>query len=253
MVASLYEALLPVEAPPVGYLEVYMSKIECPVCNRIDQAQRVTAIVKGETHDSRGDSTTIGGSQLEGRTDYYAGRGFDRERVGDGRISADIINISTTHVNVTQQSRLANKLALPTPPAKPSYSLGTISGMLVKFLAGISAFLVWVLTGDFFSGLNMGFLMDVLLLMASLIPPVFAWVIVEELLEKIFLQIQYPAQERDHTLAQYEIERKRWDAAFKRWSAMFYCRRCDVVYIPDDAFAPVPPEDTITLAYAGTD
>lgn len=88
MVASLYEALLPVEAPPVGYLEVYMSKIECPVCNRIDQAQRVTAIVKGETHDSRGDSTTIGGSQLEGRTDYYAGRGFDRERVGDGRISA---------------------------------------------------------------------------------------------------------------------------------------------------------------------
>lgn len=228
-----------------------MSTIQCPICDRIDQAQRVTAIVEGETHDTTGSGETIGGSHIEGNTDHYLGRGFDRERVGDSRLSASSINYSTTRFNVTQQSRLANKLARPALPAKPDYSLSPILQKLVSFLAVIPAFLVWVLTANLAQSLDVGFFVDVLLLFASIIPPTIAWVIVSDLLEKAILHNQYPAQERQRALTQYDYESKRWEVASKRWNAMYYCRRCDVVYVPGDTFAPVSPENTITLAYAG--
>ncbi len=230
-----------------------MPTIECPLCHSIDQAQRVTAIVGGETHDTRGDSTTVGSSQLEGRTDYYAAKGFDRERIGDGRISAGSVNYSTTRVDVTQQSRLAKKLARPAPPVEPDYSLGSISEKLVMFLAAIPAFLVWVMTANLAESLNVGFIADVLLLLATFIPTAVVWGSVGFLISEMILRNQYPAQERNRARAQYDYEKKRWDTAMQRWSAMFYCRRCDVVYLPDDTFTPVSPEDTIALAYAGTE
>lgn len=228
-----------------------MSTIQCPICDRIDQIQRVTAIVEGETHDTTGGGETIGGSHIEGNTDHYMGRGFDRERVGDSRLSASSVNYSTTRFNVTKQSRLANKLARPASPAKPDYSLSPMSQKLVAFLAAIPAFFVWVLTANLAQSLDVGFFVDVLLLVVSFIPPTIAWVIVSDLLEKAILHSQYPAEERQHALAQYDYESKRWEVASKRWNAMYYCRRCDVVYVPGDSFEPMSPDDTLTLAYAG--
>lgn len=123
-----------------------MPTIKCPLCHSIDQVQRVTAIVEGETHDTRGRSTTIGHSELDGRTDYYAGTGFDRERVGDGRLSASGVSSSTTNVNITQQSRLAKKLVRPYKPVEsPPLDLGPSNGEMVPFLVlgAIPALAFW--------------------------------------------------------------------------------------------------------------
>jgi len=123
-----------------------MPTIKCPLCHSIDQVQRVTAMVEGETHDTRGRSTTIGHSELDGRTDYYAGTGFDRERVGDGRLSASGVSSSTTNVNITQQSRLAKKLVRPYKPVEPPpLDLDRGIGEIVPFLVlgAIPALAFW--------------------------------------------------------------------------------------------------------------
>jgi hypothetical protein len=86
------------------------------------------------------------------------------------------------------------------------------------------------------------------------------WAILNYLLTTLLLHAIYPAQKRrlmaqEHQaqVARYDYEKQRWDTAMQRWNAMFYCRRCDVVYVPADTFAPMPPENTIALAYAGTE
>lgn len=235
-----------------------MPTIECPLCHSIDQAQRVTAIVGGETHDTRGGSTTIGSSQLEGRTDYYAGKGFDRERVGDGRISAGSMNYSTTSINVTQQSRLAKKLGPPSPPTEPpelNFPLSWGDTVASGLLAAIPTLVFWYwLIGLF----NLdSFWGGLLCFIGTPILAIGFWSVIFMLLGRVNERMEYPEEKRQQLtqahqakVAEYGDKKHRWQVAMERWNAMFYCRRCDVVYVPDDTFAPVSPEDTIALAYA---
>lgn len=36
-----------------------------------------------------------------------------------------------------------------------------------------------------------------------------------------------------------------------RWREMYYCRRCDVVYVPGDDVKPQNPDKTVDLCYYG--
>ena len=66
-------------------------------------------------------------------------------------------------------------------------------------------------------------------------------------------QSQNPPDKREAEDAQYDREMKRWEAMMARWTAMFYCRRCDVVYIPGDSYGHREPKDIHKLAYSGID
>jgi len=185
--------------------------------------------------------------------------------VGDGRFSASGVNFSTTSINVTQQSRLAKKLVPPSPPIEPptlTYPLDKALIAVIGVLAAVPAlaFWWWLMGKINFDAVSFGenvwtfiscFFGAPLLGMGL-------WAIVFYVLGEVFEHLKYPPEKRQQLVqahqaevAEYDYQKHRWEIAMNRWNAMFYCRRCDVVYVPGDTIAPASPQDIIALAYAG--
>ena len=72
-------------------------------------------------------------------------------------------------------------------------------------------------------------------------------------------RIKFPTETRELILAKYQAELQsyeqvrypRWEEAMNRWREMYYCRRCDVVYVPEDDVKPQNPDKTLDLCYHG--
>jgi len=242
-----------------------MVGIECPICSNVDLVQKVTAIAEGETHHTSGYSSTTNTSSISGKQDYYTQQ--DRY-AGHGDLSGTIQSQSSTNINTTQQSRLAQKLASPAEPslpAEPNFKSSLLSGFPEWVSIGLGVviwFLIIMLMLAIFPGVADGSFWTALLmtcvgapLLAGLVLGILAMVI-----EFIWNRSKFPAEKRQEMIAIYQRELQeyeqvafpRWEKAMSRWNDMYYCRRCDVVYVPGDDIKPQSPDKTLDLCYYGS-
>lgn len=238
-----------------------MSNIDCPLCQRIDMVQKVTAIVEGETHQTSGYSSTTNTSNIAGQQNYYTRQ---NEHVGHGNLSGEIHSRSSTNISATQQSHLAQKLKAPTrpsPPTEPNFNAsvtssipenaGMIMGGVIWFLASILLFAVFPDAGD-------NWIIGALIILIG--APILAGSVMGLAgiaLDEGWSRMKFPTEAREKALAKYQSELQnyeqvrypRWEEAMNRWMRMYYCRRCDVVYVPGDNVKPQNPDKALDLCY----
>lgn len=252
-----------------------MTSIDCPSCGRVDSIQKITAIVEGETHHTTGHSRTSTFSNTSGKQDFYAQENaWKKTKIGQGKISGDTYGSSFESINAVQQSNLAQKLMppdKPTPPAKPDFiswlsligsgSLGVIVGLIMGLVIGVASLLVM---SNYLSQHDNVFvkivgtpIMWVTAPCIGLVAGVVVIVIVSIGLGSLTNKIAYPTSTRKEMEKDYEMTLKkyqeyqlpRWESAMRRWNSMFYCRRCDVVFVPGDEVYFSGSDNVINLAY----
>jgi len=240
-----------------------MAGIECPLCSNVDLVQKVTAIAEGETHHTSGYSATTNTSSISGKQDYYTQQ--DRY-AGRGDLSGTIQSQSSTNISATQQSRLAQKLsppAKPSSPTEPTFETSLLSGFPEGIGIGIG-FVAWILLSSLlfaiFPGVDNSSVTGILMVCVG--GPILTGLvlgIIAALIEFTWNRIKFPAEKRQEMTATYQsklqkyeqVAYPRWQEAMDRWNSMYYCRRCDVVYVPGDDVKPQSPDKTLDLCYHG--
>ncbi len=252
-----------------------MTSIDCPSCGLVDAVQKVTAIVEGETHHTTGHTRTSTYSSISGKQDFYAQENaWKKTKIGQGKISGDTYGTSFERINAVQQSDLAQKLMppdKPTPPAKPDFtSFGSIIGS--SGLAIVIGFITWVVVGiasllamsSYLSQLDIVPIQIIGTLVMWITAPIIGFVagiivaiLVGKRVGSLMNKTAYPESTRRKMQIDYEMASKehleyhlpRWESAMQRWNSMFYCRRCDVIYVPGDEVYYNGADNVINLAY----
>ena len=200
----------------------------CPSCAQLDSVRKVTSIVsEGTLVGQYEDSAPV---QWQGKTYWIP------------------VQKSTAFSTV-----LAQRLAPPAQPKKPIKKNPTSP---VFFTAGLTILVVifWAIVGIVLEpalGLEHGGLNRLLedrlgplsivcsLLCVSITGGVLGWVILRAF-PSLGTKLQ---QDNQHAMAQYQAELRlyeRYPIAIKRWRQLYYCSRCDVVFIPGEGrFAPI--------------
>jgi predicted RNA-binding Zn-ribbon protein involved in translation (DUF1610 family) len=217
------------------------SYARCPVCNRNDKAEKVSAILRSQTQNVQ--SVTYEESV------HY-------EKVGNKM--QPVITKVPVPLETSQISELARQLI---PPEKPkqnplpdadiqtkrrSIVFGTLS-LLVGLLFGFSSSIS--LSAFLFSGRSLdefGFVQVTSLCALTLTPILFA------LSGTLFLIVapkEKASNEEKRELAEKKVEEvknenerilERWGKAIQRWDKLYYCGRDDCVFLPGmNTHAPV--------------
>ncbi len=216
-----------------------MTDVNCPLCNRVDMVQKVTAIVQRDTHKTSGTTQTQSVSDFRGGIDIY---GKDGSYRGQNNTSGYQVTKSTTEINTTQMSDLAKSLInakpdKPTAPVKPE-ERGGVSLVLWSFLGlltipitlnALKAFIDPATTDNYFLltvfvSLIVGLCVGITLKAVDLArggPE-------ERNAEYERLLKEYDKRLQEHT----EVNVPEYELRVKNWNMAFYCQRCDVTFIP---------------------
>jgi len=219
------------------------SYARCPLCNRNDKAEKVTAILRSQTHNMQGVTYQTQTTQV---------------RVGNAYIPI------TRQVAVPVQSSQASELAKHlTPPSQPTpnrnfnVSAGTssvaitsaiisllISGLLLLFLLSPIAGVVltlgqkqWVALGLTVLGLLI--LGEIALAFIGLTVLLF-FVAVPRENQKNQEKKARAAARRQELQLRADEEISRWQRAIERWNRLYYCGRDDCIFLPgNNTYAPI--------------
>lgn len=232
-------------------------KIDCPTCNSMDMIQKVTSIVQGETHQTTGSSHSFGTGTVSGQQTHYS----QGSKLGNSDFSGTTFNSSSGYINTTQRSTLAGRLSPPQRPKSPSQPSLSVSTSCLGFIVGVITFillLVWAFKTPGSGPMN--FFVAVLFFLALFGIPIFVGMKVSQM-ESAYKERSDEHQEKSRRLwkkynsdlAQYKKSVARWEKAISRWNDMYYCRRCDVAYLPNDNTTPVSVGEMNALCYHGTE
>jgi len=198
-----------------------MSKISCPICEKDDMVQKVTAIVQGETNSTSGYSSSSGYSSISG-----------------DHISASGYSSGYTRMSATQSSRLAQQLHAPMRPSAPEKpdvqrSIFDLTGIFVLAVV-ITVVLVYMFMRDmynyflFWGRCCVTFLLSGIGLMIVTTPSL--------------NRKRAEAEKRyEDDIDLYNRLTDIWRQEMINWNKLYYCRRDDVVYNPSDSAQPVEP------------
>lgn len=232
---------------------VLESYARCPICNRNDKVEKVTAILRSQTHNSQG-------TRIETRTTIV--------KVGD--VSMPIQQQVAVPTQVSQMSELAKHLAPPEEPAPlppprllntnvdPRTSRGALIAAIIMGAAGFFSLIITIITlfsltgspeEDTVLGASVVCGCPTLLLIgASLL--LFLLAVPRQ--NRRNAEKRAAAEAQSHELAikngelqaQYTVENARhkqqWQNAMQCWNQLYYCSRDDCVFLPGkNSSAPV--------------
>ncbi len=193
---------------------------DCPLCGNDSGVQKVSAIVGGGTHESRGSSTSSGSGRV-----YSEATG---EKIANSYTSNTINSYNKS------QTVLAQKLTLPDPPQKPTQSQfeapgcwGWASGILGVV---ITIAILWNIEpyGDLFDGIGSGFLgCFIFILLASILGGGLA-----ALGTALANNISGTNEKFDTAMGIYNNELNVYLKAKAQWDDLYYCHKHDVVFTP---------------------
>jgi hypothetical protein len=213
----------------------------CPVCNRIDQVQKLSSIYAAQTQQTSSSSTTLGSADISAQSDY---RNSQRSHIGSGNMTGTMSSIHETTVSALGRTDLAKRLAPPKEVSKPHLKEYKFTGWVdnvIPLLGSLAA-----LTGAVMVGYELGFLLGVVAFFVIL----FMWVVLMRAIESLIYSGRRRAAKREFEGMQeyYRHELERQEKARTRWSKMYYCYRDDVVFMPGEQDG-VEPDKTIQLCY----
>ena len=204
-----------------------MASIVCPLCDKDDATQKVSAVLlSGEASGS------------------FSGPSSSHVNVGGKSGSA----YGYTHLSGSSMTELAKLLVPPTEPIKPEkekrWSI-LASGCLTYLAIGIISLsaigIVDATIGTDYVPFEANPLRALLLNILNIIG------LVTFLLLCIFLYKRFykhfDAQEEKRLAARqagFEIEKPKWDNAIQRWNSLYCCQRDGVVFDPENKETCVP-------------
>ena len=217
------------------------SYARCPICNRNDKAEKVTAILRSQTHSAQGIAyQTV------------------TTTVNTGFGSTPVSQQVPVPVQTSQTSELARFLAPPVKPEpeksvleEPKPSHKSLTGAIFFGLAGVGFLLLTlVVFAAYLSGLEnienlvaaaatvLGlFLLSLSALGLSVF--LFAFTVPKERRSNREMKSAYQEKIRQRQL-QTEENSNRWNTAIERWNQLYYCGRDDCVFLPGShTHAPV--------------
>lgn len=188
------------------------SALACSHCRRQDQVQKVASVVGANTSDSlvhvsgSGPATTVG--MIGGKT--YVGQSLGGS--------------SSTTITRTQ-SQLAHQLSPPTEPIfQSAWGWGILWGLIAVFVVTLG---ITILIEDLTGSRGTGSAILLFLWLLSFIAIAIYWVR-SKMIENERRRVDF---NKSHT---------RWAKAMNRWQELFYCYRCDGVFVPGNPeFFPI--------------
>ena len=209
------------------------SYARCPVCNRNDKAEKVTAILRSQTHSAQGVAYQT--------VTTHVNTGF-----GTSPVSQQV----AMPVHTSQMSELAKFLAPPVRPepdnavlAKENPSHKSLLGAVLFGLAGagfalctLSVFVVYLSELGHIENVIAAaatvlglFLLTLSALGLSIF--LFAFTVPKERRSNRERKSDYEEKVRQRQQKSDQIE-KRWATAMDRWNQLYYCGRDDCVFLP---------------------
>ena len=189
-------------------LEAYA---RCPICQRNDRAEKVSAILHNQTARTEG---------VVAQQRVVTGPG--------GRIHTQNVNVP---VQTTQMSDLARRLSPPVSP--PNKTKPKISFTTLLLIGGISFLLfgICALISTLSNSSSTGTVVS-----CTIIPLALSIV----LLVVWFLRLRKSNTISKQAQSQPNDAYKNWQQAYARWEKLYYCGRDDVIFLPGEkTSAPV--------------
>ncbi len=201
-----------------------MTSIVCPLCNKDDVIQKVSAVVASGKTTSKFSGPSGGIANVDGKWGVVSGY---------------------TSLSGHTISELATLLAPPPEPKKPSgfgYWWILIGGVVIPVLAFIPMFIL-VISTILYPSINQ----SVGLLSPSFIMlPCLGCLSVVSL---VILFIWIDNRIKVKSKPKYLAEKLKWDTAMQHWNRLYYCNRHDIVFDPDTNETCMP-QDTKKFSYA---
>ncbi len=172
----------------------------CPVCGRNDRAEKVSAIITGQTQH-------LSGTTLQ-TTSYQDNKGNW------------VTTTSPAPFSGTQVSALARALSRPTAPQAPSKTTIYFYRFCEVFYAGAFVLTLLWLIADLSRPEGTPGLAAAVCAAAG----VFIFVFERDIRKR--------SRAYDAAKQQFPAETARWQRACKVWDQMYYCARDDVVFLP---------------------
>lgn len=182
------------------------SKTLCPVCDKDDKVEKVTAIVPRDTYE-----------EVVPRTEEYT----DRE---------ERWRSYTTYETITRMSILAQRLSPPPKPGPKGFSCVLVA--LGIFMAGYLG--VFIGLGGLFLAVPMLLLMggEIFFPLGILSAPCFLGTAIVGLGLGFLIfhaKSKHDKKERERVAHEEPL----WREAMKRWERLYYCQRDDIVFDPE--------------------
>jgi hypothetical protein len=186
--------------------------LACPHCHQLDKVQKVTAVVDAGT--SR---TDLAGPALGGA--YTFG--------GEGRLS---LEAAYTTLSGSQQTTIGRRLLAPPEPPDPQFqdTSGRAFGFLLCIICLIG-FLAAVFMVGLLEAIGIPSIVTLVLVGILLVVLILSWSTVREAARE-------SVRESDEAAFNFQKEKKsRWKGAMAKWQQLYYCHRCDGVFLPGSA------------------
>jgi predicted RNA-binding Zn-ribbon protein involved in translation (DUF1610 family) len=210
---------------------VLESYARCPVCNRNDKAEKVSAILRSQTQNSEGITYQTQTVMVQ---------------VGKGTVPVN--KQVAVPVKTSQISELAKHLALPSRPqfeGNPEIKDGTSHTALISaIIVAVVAIVGFLCTGVLALGLLVGSsngtadsIITILLVgFLSIVPLsisilLFVFVVPRQRRSNMEKRVVAEYRRREFQIESAEQE-KRWQMAVDRWNKLYYCGRDDCVFLP---------------------
>ena len=210
---------------------VLESYAKCPICNRNDRAEKVTAILRSQTQNS------------EGMT-YQT----QTVMVQVGKEMRQVNKQVAVPVKTSQMSELAKHLALPprpqfdsTPDIKDGAShIALISAIIVAIIAlvgfvcaGIMALSLLASSSNVVSDSIIFFLLIGSISIIPLAVSILLFIFIVPKQRKSNMEKKAIAESKRLEFQKASAEQeKRWQMAVDRWNNLYYCGRDDCVFLP---------------------
>lgn len=252
-------------AEPIRVLvEEQQPKNACPLCGRVDQVRRVSAIHTAETSRSETTGHNLSTGSGSGSADFRTGKG---KKVGRVTSSSKESAVTVTTMSSVLQSDLAKALAPPQRPVDPrtrrnggGCALALILTLLAVGLASAPVVVAASVGGAQQAPVDAG---PALIVLGLLVTAAILLVIV---LSRVEIKgvgstdgsqggAQPPSAtkppkmgKRQREAAGYAQELAEWERAMQRWNALYYCYRDDVVFgLEPGRYAR--PAETVRFCY----
>lgn len=219
--------------------------VECPICEKSDQIQKVSSIYASGSSRTIGISRTSGVSNITGDQTHY---NSDRKHVGNSDVAGIAHSTSKTSIQSLEQTSLAKTLAPPLEPIKPQKPLiGIFDGVdkLKFFVSLVGGIIPGLFLADFiFFQIYINDFVNSVLMLGVI--TFFAWLTNKYF--KKFVRGNNPYvsvekrknEEYKNQVRRFEINYAVWEAKHIQWKKAYYCHRDDVVFLPYKSNAVEP-------------
>jgi predicted RNA-binding Zn-ribbon protein involved in translation (DUF1610 family) len=186
---------------------------KCPVCLRNDKVEKITAIVKSQTHQTQGVT--------------YESVTYSEETDGKVNVRSRLVPVK---ISSTEQSGLAQSLASPNQPPMPQMKSVTPPANLIMAIGSAVASVIGFVS-MFIPIIGLDIICDFFVFVGGAILSIVLFVVqVPKEKQSRRIEAEKVREENQKIIENHQRELDAWKRAMTRYNLAYYCGRCDRVF-----------------------